>query len=112
MYEAEIRFLNRKLVGHTINWEIRAAIEQIMTPLLPEAKAKEIFEDLKRCLSAKAGLLMEKMVFIVNVKGQSRVVISARLLRDKFASEIDGGGGGGGGPGLNPLKTTPSPMRF
>lgn len=112
MYEAEIRFLNRKLVGHSINWEIRSAVEQIMTPLLSENKAKEIHEELKRALSAKAGLLMDKMAFTVSVKGQMRVVISVRLLRDKFASEIDGGGGGGGGPGLNPLKTTPSPMRF
>lgn len=112
MYEAEIKFLNKKLTGHVIKWEVRSAVEQVMTPLLSNDTANQILADLKRTLAAKAGMLMDKMAFVVQVKGQARVVVSIKLLREKFAGEIDAGGGGGGGPGLNPLKTSPSPMRF
>lgn len=114
MFDNEKRFLNRKLVLETVTWEDRPAINQILSPAMQEAQAKKIHTNLRDALSRKAGLVLDKMVMLVEVKSQrgfSRVAVNVKLLRDKFVDEIDGWGGGGG-HGLNPLRTDPRTGRF
>jgi hypothetical protein len=113
VFDAEKRFLNRKLVLDTINWEDRPVISQVLSPAMPDLEAKKIHGNLRDMLARKAGLLLDKMVFLVDVKSQQgfkRVVVNVKLLRDKFVDEIDGWAGGGG-HGLNPLRTDPSSVK-
>lgn len=106
----EIAFLNRKLFGTKVNWETRPALGQILTPVLPEAEAKNIVSKLRDALGKKAVLEFQKMVTSMasKLQGGSRVIITVSILREVFSDEIDGWGGGGG-RGYNPLSTKPGP---
>ena len=107
-FEAEIRFLNRKLFMMNIKWEPLVAMSQIVTAAIPDEEARSIVNKLRETLIKKAGVQFPKMVFSMpsKLKGGTRVIIAVSLLRDFFSDEIDGWSGGGGRR-YNPLSTRP-----
>lgn len=109
-YASEIAFINRKLPNNKVKWETLAAKSEIISPPLSDAEAKSVVTSLKDALGKKALALFHKMVFTVSSKlrGGTRVVISITILREVFASEIDGDTGGGG-KSYNPLSNQPRP---
>ncbi len=109
-YASEIAFINRKLPNNKVKWETLIAKSEIISPPLSEVEAKTIVSALKDALSKKSLVVFHKMIFTVSSKlrGGTRVVISISILRDIFASEIDGDAGGGG-KGYNPRTNQPKP---
>lgn len=109
-FEKEIAFLSRKLLNIKVTWKALPAVSQIISDAISNEKAKEIYSQLKNSIGKKAVLDFPKFIRIETSKstGITRIVVMVHLLREYFASEIDGGGGGGG-RGYNPLSTRPSP---
>lgn len=108
-YQSEIAFLNRKLLTTKVSWTILPALSQIVSPPLSDSEVKNIIAKFKDALGKKAIIEFPKMIFSApsKLQGGSRVIVNVPLLREIFASEIDGWSGGGGRR-YNPLSTRPT----
>lgn len=109
-YEAEKKFLNKKLVPQEVNWDVLPAVSQLVSPNFSEVDAKGIVSRLKDALYAKCARVFTQLTFTrpSKLSGGSRVVVDIKLLREYFGNEIETSWGGGG-RGLNPNQTTPKP---
>lgn len=105
MYNDEIAFLNRKLIGKKIQWKAVAALEQIASSGLTKFDALDVVNKLQVQLEAKCKKQQKLFSSIVSIFKETIVVVKVPLLREVFGDEIDGFSGGGGRKMR--VKTTP-----
>lgn len=111
MYNDEIAFLERKLLGKKIAWKAIAPLAQLASNGLNQFDALEVVNRLKLQLEAKCQKQQKLFSSIVSIFKDNTVIIKVPLLREVFGDEIDGFSGGGGRKMRVKTNASPTGMR-